>query len=188
MSIFIVIWIRREITNHYKHKANERTIENQQKIIEEQKQEIERLYTVSKISHKTNHEIDTLKNKIKNMTNEEALNELNQIATNYRTAVKKTTKKGLLQNTNIKEIDETLEYMKNLAEENEITFILKLNGSINYMINKLISKEKLVTLLSDHLKNAIISIHRLSIQRLFCIKVMLYDLDLPKLPKKDHKA
>lgn len=158
MSVLIIVSIFREIKNHYKHTANERTINNLNDIIEKQKEEITRLTNVSKISHKTNHKIDILKDNIIKMTKKEALTTLNELSNDYHNEVKNTNKLSLLKRTNIKEIDEVLTYMLNETYRKNIDFVLVINGSVNYMINKYIDKETLATLLSDHIKNSIIAV------------------------------
>lgn len=159
LSLFFIYLIKREMDNHYKHRASERTIENLLSIVDEQKAEIDRLTKVSKISHKTNHQIDVLKNKLIDRNCDDVLLELKTIADKYHLSVDKINKKVLLQSTKIKELDEVLEYILNECSENKIDFVIKINGSINYMVKNYISVDKLVTLLSDHLKNAIIAVN-----------------------------
>lgn len=159
MSILIVVSIFREINNHYRNTANERTINNLNEIIKKQNQEITRLTKVSKISHKTNHKIDILKSNINKMTKKEAINKLNELSINYHNEVKNINKLSLLKSTNIHEIDEVLNYIQTKTNENNIDFVLIINGSVNYMIQNYIDKQSLATLLSDHLKNAIIAIN-----------------------------
>lgn len=157
--LLLIIWFKRELDNHYKNKANEQTIENLSKMVEEQKAEIDRLTKVSKISHKTNHQIDLLKSKIETSDKVELRKELNELSNNYRDSINKINKKTLLQSTKIKEIDEVLEYFLNECYEKKIDFVVKINGSINYMVKNYITIDELKTLLSDHLKNSIISIN-----------------------------
>ena len=45
------------------------------------------------------------------------------------------------------------------ATKNEINFELKVNGSINYMVEKIIPQNMLETLIGDHIKDAIIAIN-----------------------------
>ena len=64
-----------------------------------------------------------------------------------------------LAKTELPEIDDMLKYMQSECSANKIDFELQLKGNIHYMINNLISKEDLETLLADHIKNAIIAIN-----------------------------
>ena len=65
----------------------------------------------------------------------------------------------VLPKTNIFSIDNLLEYMKVEAIKNNIEFKLELNCEISEMIEKHISKNKLETLLSDHISDSIIAIN-----------------------------
>lgn len=159
LCIFIVFWIKHEMKTYYKHKANEKTIENLLSKVEDQENEIKRLTTVSKISHKTNHQIDVLKSKLIGRNCDDILLELKDLAKEYHNAVEKVNKKKLLHSTKIEKVDEVLEHILNEASKNKIDFVIKINGSINYMVKNYISVETLCTLLSDHLKNSIISIN-----------------------------
>ncbi len=158
LCIFIIYWIKREMKNYYAMRANEKTIENLTNKVKDQEYEIERLIKVSKISHKTNHQIDVLKSKLIGRGCDDILAELKTIADSYHSSVELINKKKLLQSTKVTEVDEVLEHILNECAKNKIDFVIKINGSINYMVKNIVSIENLVTILSDHLKNAIISI------------------------------
>ena len=64
-----------------------------------------------------------------------------------------------LDKTGIENIDDMLKYMQIECIKNKIDFTLKITGNIYYMINNLINKEDLETLLADHIKDAIIAIN-----------------------------
>lgn len=159
LGIFIIIWIKREMKTYYKFQANEKTIENLLSKVEEQKGEINRLTAVSKISHKTNHQIDVLKSKLIGRNCDDILLELNDLSKKYHEDIELVNKKKLLQSTKVEKLDEILEHILNEASKNKIDFVIRINGSVNYMIKNCISLDKLSTLLSDHLKNSIISIN-----------------------------
>src|SRR5699024_9416137 len=61
--------------------------------------------------------------------------------------------------TEIEEIDDMFKYMQSECEKNNIEFKLQINGNIHHMINQIIPKDKLVTLIGDHLRDAIIAIN-----------------------------
>ena len=50
-------------------------------------------------------------------------------------------------------------YMQSECKKNNIEFKLQINGNIHHMINQIIPKDKLVTLIGDHLRDAIIAIN-----------------------------
>ena len=65
-----------------------------------------------------------------------------------------------------------LRYMQSECNKNKIEFILKLNGRIQPMINNLIDKYDLETLLADHIRNAIIAVeHSENINRSIMVKL-----------------
>ena len=77
-----------------------------------------------------------------------------------------------LDKTGIVEIDDMLRYMQSEYNKNKIEFILKLNGRIQPMINNLIDKDDLETLLADHIRNAIIAVeHSENINRSIMVKL-----------------
>lgn len=81
-----------------------------------------------------------------------------------------------LDKTGIENIDDMLKYMQIECIKNKIDFTLKITGNIYYMINNLINKEDLETLLADHIKDAIIAInHTENINK--SILVRLGDID-----------
>lgn len=158
LTLFLIIFIKREIANRYKNIAQEMTINNLSYEIKELEKENERLSKLSKISHKTNHEIDLLKDKLSALPNADILSELNTLSSKYRDSVNNLSDKGLLQSTKIAELDDVLLYMKKSCDKQNIIFMIRVNGSVNYMTEKYISVDMLKTLLSDHLKNSLISI------------------------------
>lgn len=60
-----------------------------------------------------------------------------------------------LEETQILEIDNMFKYMQSECNKNNINFKLKVMGNIHYLVNNLISKNKLETLIGDHLRDAI---------------------------------
>ena len=50
-------------------------------------------------------------------------------------------------------------YTQSECKNNNIDFNLQINGNIFYMINNLIDKSRLVTLIGDHIRDAIIAIN-----------------------------
>ena len=57
------------------------------------------------------------------------------------------------------EIDEMFKYMQIECIKNNIDFKLKIEGNVYPLINNIIEKDRLVTLIGDHLKDAIIAIN-----------------------------
>jgi hypothetical protein len=158
ISIFILIWIRREIKIYYKIKADDQTIKNLQNELQLKNKEINRITEIAKINHKINHELNVLHSKLLNENSEKNLKEINKLANEYHKNIENINNKSILTYTNIKKIDDVLSYMQGEANKNNITFNVKISGSIHYMVQKFIDIDSLTTLLSDHLKDAIIAI------------------------------
>lgn len=158
LSIFFFTYLRKQISDRYKDIAQNRTIDNLNNIIKEKDKEISRLTDIAKLAHKTNHELDILKNKINKLNSKDMKKELNNIENSFRKGIDKKNSSSLLQETKVKTIDDTLRYFQDKCKTKDINFTIKINGSVNYMTDNLIDVNKLNTILSDHLKNAIISI------------------------------
>lgn len=168
---YLIIWIKTQITSTYKNKMRDRTIEiqkaeidEQTKIIEEIKEENLKLATAI---HKYNKKFSALefamKNTLEMETNTEFANELAVILEETKEASKNFAKEtevntNKLVLTNIPGIDNMFKYMQEEARKKDINFDLKLNASINSLIENVISKDKLETLIGDHLKDAIIAV------------------------------
>ena len=60
-----------------------------------------------------------------------------------------------LDMTDIPEIDNMFKYMQSECDKNSINFKLKIMGNIHSLVNNIIPKNKLETLIGDHLRDAI---------------------------------
>ena len=170
--ISLTIWIKSQITKTYKNKMRDRTIEMQKAEIDEKEKIIEEIKAenlkFANTIHKYNHKFESLefamKNALKLDSKEEFANEIAVIleeskntAKNFAKETKVDTRKIPL--TNINGIDTMFKYMQEKAIKNNIQFDLKINASINSLINEIIPKEKFETLIGDHIKDAIIAIN-----------------------------
>jgi len=172
IALSIMFWVKNEITNQYKRNMRDRTIEIQKKEIEEQLHIIENIkdenFKLAKAIHKYNNRLSALelgiKNTIKQNYNTEFAEELNCILKETESISKgfseeTTIKNEVLPLTNVIGIDNMFKYMQKEASKANINFHLKINKSINSLINDKISKEKFETLIGDHLKDAIIAVN-----------------------------
>ena len=171
----MIYWIKKSITKYYKEKMKERTVEIQQEQIKEKDETINNLESelanVLEINHKYNHRLSAMEKAVtklgyKLQANEEfaeeyadILDSLNELSKEYKEEVASINKESKLHKTNIFSIDNLLEYMKLEAEKSKIGFELKVNFDINEIIDNKISKNRLETLLADHIKDAIIAIN-----------------------------
>lgn len=81
-----------------------------------------------------------------------------------------------LPKTNIEEIDDMFNYIQFECIKNKIEFSLELRGDIKYLIKNFINKNKLVTLIGDHLRDAIIAVNH-SVKQYKNILVILGKVD-----------
>lgn len=172
----MIYWIKRKITEYYKKQMKDRTVEIQAKELKEKDEIInnlkEELAGVLKINHKYSHRIAAAQNSIikfgekLNLKGEFAeeyadiLDNIKKLAEEYKTEnILLSTNNTDLPKTNIYSIDNLLSYMKDEANKYNISLELKVNNNINSLVDNVISKSKLETLLGDHIKDAIIAIN-----------------------------
>lgn len=174
-AFLMIYWIKKSITKYYKEKMKERTVEIQQEQIKEKDETIKNLESelanLLEINHKYNHRLSAMEKAVTKLgyrlqANEEfaeeyadILDSLNELSKEYKEEVASISKESKLPKTNIFSIDNLLEYMKLEAEKSKIGFELKVNFDINEIIENKISKNRLETLLADHIKDAIIAIN-----------------------------
>lgn len=171
------IWIKRNITLDYQDRMKNRKIENLEKELAD-KEKInaeltEEIKSLTMINHQYNSRIKAAKQEIeklafafKNSTNTEFSTELsevtklvNNLSSEYSNKVNSVLKYSKpLPKTNVKGVDSILEHMKLEATKKNIDFDLKVNCSVKHLIEKFISQSELETLISDHVKDAIIAV------------------------------
>lgn len=172
VSIIMIIMIQKTLTLYYKQKLLHQTIEDYKNEISEKDKKIKELsdekYKISKLNHEFYNRQKALEKKVADYisnVNVETANELaitEQIADLYKEYSDKLQNikhADKLPVTEIEEIDDMFKYMQSECEKNNIEFKLQINGNIHHMINQIIPKDKLVTLIGDHLRDAIIAIN-----------------------------
>ncbi len=173
--ILMLYWIKKSITKYYKEKMKERTVEIQQEQIKQQDEKIKDLQTeladVLQINHKYSHRISAMEKAViklgtKLQTNEEfaeeygdILSSIKKLSKEYKEEVASVIKETKLPKTNIFSTDNLLEYMKQEAEKDKISFELKIDFDINEILETKIPQNKLETMLADHIRDAIIAIN-----------------------------
>ncbi len=172
LAVNFILWLRTEITKQYRKNMIDRTIEVQKKEIDEQLNIIkdikEENFRLAKVIHKYNNRLFALELGIKNTIEQnyktEFAEELSSILEETENISKGFSEETTIKNktlplTNITGIDNMFKYMQKEASRSNINFDLKINESINSLIENTISKEKLETLIGDHLKDAIIAVN-----------------------------
>ena len=171
--ISLVIWIKNQITKQYKENMRNRTIEIQKQEIDEQSKIIENIkdenYNLAKVIHKYNNRLNALELSIKKIITENTktefsnelsgiLEETKKISSNF--SKETTIKESKIPKTGLLGIDNMFVYMQEECNKNNIHFDLKINESINPLIEKIIKEDKFETLIGDHLKDAIIAVNK----------------------------
>ena len=172
ISIILLITIFKTFSLYYKHKLVEQTMEDYKKQIKEKDEEIVKLsaenFNFLKINHEFYHKQRALEHKVEkflsNINNIETnhefslISDISVVTEDYSSQIFNVVGPAPLSKTEIKEIDDMFSYMNSECYKKGISFQLVLNGNIHYIVNNLIPKDKLVTLIADHLKDAIIAI------------------------------
>ena len=173
-EILMLYWIKKSITKYYKEKMKDRTVEIQQEQIKEKDKKIDDLQTelskVLEINHKYNHRLSAMERAVIKLGNEmqsntefaeeygDILDSLSELSKEYKAEVESINKTSKLPKTNIFSIDNLLDYMRQEAEKSKIEFKLQIEFDIKEIIENKIPKNKLETLLTDHIRDAIIAI------------------------------
>lgn len=180
LGICSFIWHKRSQEIFYRDELRDRNNLLLSKKLKETEEErdsaLEEVFRVSQISHGMNHRIKILESVATDMASIPAvtkkfkrkygrdfdvfLDDIKISSQEYLDAVSNICKKRKLPLTNIFEIDTVFEYMQLEAQKKKIILELKINGSVNYIIDKkLLTINQLRTLLSDHITDSIIAIN-----------------------------
>jgi len=177
-GIGIIIWIRRGITMFYKKRMKDRNNEElEQKLLEKDK-EIQRLTeligALQKSNHKFVHRVSAFENGIYKLIetiksgkyfveiSEELdlkLNDIIRLRKNYDTDISQIKMEKPLPSTNINGIDDMFSYFSKKYSSNNISFNLKIDGSIPYFVENIIDQSDLETMIGDFLENALIAVN-----------------------------
>lgn len=165
-------WIQLSITKHYKKNMRDRTISVQKAEIDEQTKLLEEVEAenlkLATAVHKYNHRLSSLelamKSAISHNLNTEFADELSVMLKDTEDLSNSFAKecdvaKCILPLTNVPSIDNMFKYMQDEASKCNINFDLKINESINDLIDNIILKDMFETLLGDHLRDAIIAVN-----------------------------
>lgn len=179
-AICLFIWIKKKITKYYKQKLKEQTVADLQNEIKEKDNKINEILEENKaiatINHKYSSRIKALEEFSSKVVSKPELVEkmktefgedytafaaqIKRISQEYSNEMKtKVTKENAIPKTGIFGIDTLLEHMSTEATKSNISLDVKINASINYMVEDIISESALETLLGDHIKDAIIAIN-----------------------------
>lgn len=170
LFIVMIVLIQKTLTLYYKQKLLAQNIEEYKAEIASKDAEIKSLseekYKISKLNHEFYNRQKALIHKVEEITNmnTETAEELdlskqiNDLTKEYTDKAKEIKTLDKLPSTGITEIDDMFKYMQSECKSKNIQFNLQINGNIYYMINNKIAQNKLVTMIGDHLRDAIIAI------------------------------
>ena len=172
ICIIMIIMIQKTLTLYYKQKLLHQTIEDYKNEIREKDKKIKELsdekFKISKLNHEFYNRQKSLEKKVADYVSNASVETANELAITEQIADLSKEYSDKLQNikhpdklptTEIEEIDDMFKYMQSECKKNNIEFKLQINGNIHHMINQIIPKDKLVTLIGDHLRDAIIAIN-----------------------------
>lgn len=178
-AICLFIWIKRRITKFYKQKLKEKTIEELEKEIKDKDMKISKITeenkNIASINHKYSNRIRALERfSSKLLSNSEVITamktefgedfaefekEIKSLSNEFSNEMSEKVKhEKYLPKTGVFGIDNLLSHMCDEANNKNITFNLKINGNVKYMVKNIINQNMLETLLGDHIKDAIIAI------------------------------
>lgn len=170
LSIIMIIIVIKTLTLYYKQKLLAKNIEDYKSEIALKDAQIKSLsdekYKISKLNHEFYNRQKALIHKVEEITsmNTEIADELdlskqiNDLTKEYTDKAQEIKTLDKLPTTGIVEIDDMFKYMQSECNSKKIQFNLKINGNIYHMINNKIPQSRLVTLIGDHLRDAIIAI------------------------------
>ena len=172
LGLLMLIIIQKTLTLYYKQKLMVRNIEDMKNEIAEKDRKIKELsdekYKISKLNHEFDNRQKALKLKLQEFINNSnietgdelsILSDIENLSKEYVGKIEEIKNLDKLPTTEIDEIDDMFRYMQVECKKNNIDFKLQVNGNIHHMVNKLIPQNKLVTLIGDHLKDAIIALN-----------------------------
>lgn len=172
LTIIMFIMIQKTLILYYKQKLLEKTMADYEKEIKQKDEIIKELseekFKISKVNHEFYNRQKSLEKAVKDFINNTStemgneltiINKINNLSKEYSNKMEKIKQVEKLPLTDVEEIDEMFKYMQSECIKNNIDFRLKIEGNIISLINNIIEKDRLVTLIGDHLRDAIIAIN-----------------------------
>lgn len=174
LAITMFIMIQRTLTTHYKQTQLLKTLDEYKAEIDEKNKEIERLsnekYNTSRIRHEfynrqkalelmVKQTIGDSKTEVGEIGSENILKVIENLSEEYSKECDKVKQLPELKKTGIFEIDSMFKYMQNECANNNISFKLRVIGEIYPLVNNIIPKDRLETLIGDHIRDSINAIN-----------------------------
>ena len=165
------IMIQKTLNLYYKQKLLIKTLKENEATIKNKEDEINKLskekYKISKLNHEFYNRQKALELKVQEFVNNTKLEigqelsvtkQIENLSKEYSNKLTEIKGPDKLPSTDIEEIDDMFKYMQSECSKNDIIFNLQVTDNIHYMINNIIEQDKLVTLIGDHIRDAIIAV------------------------------
>lgn len=159
----LYLWVSRSITAHYRERLQLKSEEHYKELLEEKEREIERLNQtneyLAKIVHRDNHLMNSLNACFGSNNSGELLQEIQTMVQERSELINREQRESkLLPSTGNLLIDNTISELFIKAAAHGIDFDLTVSKPLDEIIGKYISQTDMQTLLSDHIKDAIIAV------------------------------
>lgn len=170
MSLIIImtVLIEKSLELCYKQNLLKKELNDYKEELEKKNNEIKKLseerYEISRINHEFYNRQKALEMKVKELVIETSdeigiLDRIENLNKEYSKSLEEIKGKQNLPLTNIPEIDDMFKYMQSECYKSNIEFKLHIEGEIYHLVNEIIPKNKLETMIGDHIRNAIIAIN-----------------------------
>lgn len=175
-TVFMLIITQKTFIIYQKQKLLEKTIKDYEQELYEKQTQLETILkeknNLIKANHEFYHRQKALSLKLDNLMKSKNLlfkeeygsfvDRIDTLAKEYNNVIADTKISNSIPKTNIPEIDDMFIYMQNECNKNNIEFTLKLTCDAYQLINNIIPKNKLETLIGDLIRNSIIAINHSS--------------------------
>lgn len=178
LALTMFFTIKKMFTMYYKQKLLTDTMEEYKLELANKQNEIDRLKeekrNVSKITHEfynrqkalellvgSNMEIGVIN---KEGISPSVLKMIESLTNEYSQKFESTKDLPKLETTEIPELDNMFKYMQSECYKNNIEFKLKVVGNIHSLVNNVIPKNKLETLIGDHIRDAINAVNKSDVE------------------------
>lgn len=169
LGIIMFFTIQKMFTMYYKQKLLMDTMEQYKEEIAEKQSEIDKLKSekqnISKITHEFYNRQKALELLVASNMNSSNIDKENvspnvlkiieSLTNEYSGRFEEIKELPKLEECEIPEIDNMFKYMQTECHNNNIDFKLKIIGNIHPLVNNYITKNRLETLIGDHLRDAI---------------------------------
>ena len=169
IGVGIYIWIIRSMAKFQWKKTMLRNIELLEQELAAKDSIIKNLTEKLEIMRVSNHKIiqrlEAMELKVARQTDSEfnedfvTIEDIRKLQDEYQEDIGRIKGAKKLASAKVKEIDNMLEYYAQKFAGDDIDFHLKISGSIPYMTEHMIDKNKLATMIGDHLQDAFIAVN-----------------------------